>query len=154
MRNLCALARSNSNARKNCSKISESASNHMVFCLELKQEHVNPSNAGATFVQSTRTQRFANHLNPVMLVFLESSRWVLLDEYHVPGFQSFSHVYSLNNFVLAKVATSNFSTWVNGLLPSSYCCDCDCCYYCCYFRLFLWPPCSTCWPPVVLSTSL
>ena len=31
----------------------------------------NPSNAEATFVQSTSTQRyFENHLNPVMLVFI------------------------------------------------------------------------------------
>ena len=33
---------------------------------------INPSNAKATFVQSTRTQRllFENHINPVMLVFI------------------------------------------------------------------------------------
>ena len=37
----------------------------------------NPSNAKATFVQSTRTQIFEKPLNPVMLVF----SGVLSDEY-------------------------------------------------------------------------
>ena len=35
------------------------------------QTLINPSNAKATFVQSTRMQRFLKkHLNPVMLVFI------------------------------------------------------------------------------------
>ena len=41
----------------------------------LEQEHrksrLNPSNAKATFIQSTMTQKkIENHLNPVMLVFI------------------------------------------------------------------------------------
>ena len=41
----------------------------------------NPSNAKATFVQSTRMQRFLNHLNPVMLVFIGLLLLSISDEY-------------------------------------------------------------------------
>ena len=38
---------------------------------KLSSKIFNPSNAKATFIQSTRMQRFfENHLNPVMLVFI------------------------------------------------------------------------------------
>ena len=44
---------------------------HSVFPLGLMCKQVNPSNAKATFVQSTRMQRFLKAiLNPVMLVFI------------------------------------------------------------------------------------
>ena len=52
--------------------------------------YINPSNAGAAFVQNE------NHLNPVMLVFIGK---LSLSEYlqmstHLPGFQSFFRVFA------------------------------------------------------------
>ena len=45
---------------------------HVFLTRKYEQEWVNPSNAGATFIQSTHTvaKIFDNHLNPVMLVFI------------------------------------------------------------------------------------
>ena len=83
--------------------------------------HINPSNAKATFVQSTRTQRFLeNHLNPVLLVFigkllLSTLRWVPMCQ----GFDNFSG--SLLHFVLVKLATS--SVRVNKELASCSICN-------------------------------
>ena len=71
--------------------------------LQYLKMNFNPSNAEATFIQSTRI--FENHLNPVMLVFigkllLSTLRWVPICH----GFGHFSGV--LLHFVLAKLATS------------------------------------------------
>ena len=65
----------------------------------------NPSNAEATFVQSTRTKKtFENHFNPIMFVFIEYSQLS----------QGFSHVLgSVHHFVLAKLVTSS---WVNPIM--------------------------------------
>ena len=68
---------------------------------------LNPSNAEATFVRSTKALIFEKHLNLVMLGFIEylslsTLRWVP----HVPGFQSFLVVF-LHHFVLAKLATNS-----------------------------------------------
>ena len=72
-------------------------------------KRVNPSNAEAIFIQSTRRQIFENHINPVMLVFIESSHYVLSYEY--PCARFFIHFSSflpfLRHFVLANVATSS-----------------------------------------------
>ena len=67
---------------------------------------INPSNAEATYVQSTRTQRLWKPSKP----FHISTHWKALTEYsqmstYLPGFHSFlgfSH-----HFVLAKLATSS-----------------------------------------------
>ena len=41
------------------------------MCMLWSASQLNPSNAKATFIQSTRTQRFIEtHLNPVMLVLI------------------------------------------------------------------------------------
>ena len=48
-------------------------STYLVFEIKLMIDYLNvfnPSNAEATFVQSTRTQKIEKHLNPVMLVFI------------------------------------------------------------------------------------
>ena len=81
--------------------------NTVLFKTFLRYYIINPSNAKATYVQSTMTQRFLkNHLNPVMLVFirklsLSTLRWI-------PMCQGFSHFSGfLHHFVLAKVATSS-----------------------------------------------
>ena len=48
---------------------------------------VNPSNAEASFILSTRMQRFfENHLNPVILEIIDK---LLLSTFRVHGFQSF-----------------------------------------------------------------
>ena len=67
----------------------------------------NPYNAEATFVQSTRTQRFLKIIQTLSCWYsLESSRGVLSDEYPVARvsviFPGFSH-----NFVSPKSATSS-----------------------------------------------
>ena len=71
------------------------------WCLLLSPllwSEVNPSNAEATFVQSTKMKTFLNHLNLVMLVFIEellrsTLRWV-------PTCQGFSHFSAcLHHFV-------------------------------------------------------
>ena len=54
---------------------------------------LNPSNARATFVQSTWMQIYEDHLNPVTLVFF--------------GFQLYFNQVLVHNFVLAKLATSS-----------------------------------------------
>ena len=66
----------------------------------------NPSNAQATFAQSTRMQRFLKkHLNLVMLVFI--GKLPLCNLRWVPMCQGFSHFSGfLLHFVLAKLATS------------------------------------------------
>ena len=68
---------------------------------------LNPSNAEATFVQSTRTQRFLKISQTLSCWYsLESSRRVLSDEYPFSRvwviFPGFSH-----NFVSPKLATSS-----------------------------------------------
>ena len=65
-------------------------------------DHINPSNAEATFALSTKI--FENHSNPVMLVFigkflLSTLRWVPM----CLGFSHFSGL--LHHFVYAKVTT-------------------------------------------------
>ena len=53
----------------------------MSVCVCVRVIRVNPSNAEATFVHSTRTQSsFENHLNLSCWYSLDSSRWVLWDE--------------------------------------------------------------------------
>ena len=52
--------------------------------MHARPEWINPSNAEATFVQSTRTQNlFENHLNPVILIFIGELllKQVLSDKY-------------------------------------------------------------------------
>ena len=68
---------------------------------------INPSNAEATFVQSTRMQRFLKKTSKPRHVGIH---WIVLIEYsqmstHVPGFQSFFTF--LHNFPLPKLATSS-----------------------------------------------
>ena len=67
----------------------------------------NPSNAEAIFIQSTRMQRFLKTILTLSCWYsLESSHWVLSDEYPFARvsviFQVFSH-----NFVLVKLAFSS-----------------------------------------------
>ena len=69
-----------------------------------QSHHINPSNAEATFVQSTRT------LN-IMKIILNLSYMKDLAAYsrmstHVPGFQSFFFGF-LHRYVMAKLATSS-----------------------------------------------
>ena len=69
---------------------------------------ISPSNAEATFDQSTRTQKiFENNLKPCHV----GIHWIALTEYsmmstHVLGFQTFSDFF-LHHFVLAKLTTSS-----------------------------------------------
>ena len=66
-----------------------------------KQEWDNPSNAEATFFQKNEDAKiFENHLNPVMLVYIDGPPWALSDESHVSVIFHFFH------FVMAKLATS------------------------------------------------
>ena len=76
---------------------------------QIRRISLNPSNAEATFIQSTRTQIL--HLG---------IHWIALAEYsqmstHMPGFRSFSGF--LSNFVLARLATSSIR--VNHFIPRS-----------------------------------
>ena len=69
-------------------------------------ERVNPSNAEATFVQSTRMQRFLKTISTLLCWH----HWIALAEYslmstHVSGFQSFSIF--MHHFVLAILATTS-----------------------------------------------
>ena len=68
---------------------------------------VNPYNAEAIFVQSTRTQIFLKIIKTrTFWYWLNSSCWVLSNEYHVPGFLSFFGSLS-HHFVKAKLVTSS-----------------------------------------------
>ena len=67
----------------------------------------NPSNAEATFIQSTRTQKFQKTIWTLLCGYsLESSCWALSYEY---PFARFSVIFQffLHHFVLAKLATSS-----------------------------------------------
>ena len=68
---------------------------------------INPSNAVATFAQSTRMQRFFKTIKTLSCWYsLESSCWALSDEYpFAKGFNGFSGF--LHNFVLANLAVSS-----------------------------------------------
>ena len=66
----------------------------------------NSSNAGATFVQSTRTQRLLKTIWTLSCWYsLESSLWVLSDEYPHPRVSVFFLVFSAT-FMLAILTTS------------------------------------------------
>ena len=68
--------------------------------------HLIPSNAEATFIQSTRTQKFQKTIWTLLCGYsLESSCWALSYEY---PFARFSVNFSgfLHHFVFAKLATS------------------------------------------------
>ena len=70
-------------------------------------DNLNPSNAKATFIQSTRMQRFLKTIETLSCWYsLESSHWVLSDEY---PFARVSVIFQffLHHFVLAKLATSS-----------------------------------------------
>ena len=65
---------------------------------------INPSNAEATYVQSTRMQCFLNTILTLSCWYsLDSSRWVLSDEYPFARF----FVLFFHHFVLAKAATTS-----------------------------------------------
>ena len=70
---------------------------------------LNPSNAEASFFQSTivykDTNTFENHLNPVMLVFIGKLSDCSQMSTHLPGLQSYFRIF--HHFVLAKVATTS-----------------------------------------------
>ena len=68
----------------------DNVDNPFAYCLL-----VNPSNAEATFVQSTRTQRFLKTIQTLSCWYsLDSSRWVLSQmSTHLPGFQSSLQVF-------------------------------------------------------------
>ena len=74
-----------------------------------KSFHFNPSNAVATFAQSTRMLRFFKTIKTLSYWYsLESSCWALSDEYpFAKGFKGFSGF--LHNFVLANLAVSSIS---------------------------------------------
>ena len=80
----------------------------MMLVLEISMdEWVNPSNAEATFIQSTKTQRFWNPSKPCHV----GIHWIAVTEYsqmstHVPGFQSFFR-YFASLCVLANSAPSS-----------------------------------------------
>ena len=68
---------------------------------------VNPSNAEATFVQSSRTQIFLKNIESLSCWYsLDSSHWVLSDEYPFARVSVIIQVF-LHNFVLAKLAISS-----------------------------------------------
>ena len=70
----------------------------------LVDDHINPSNAEATFPQGK--DFFENRLNPVMLVFIE--KLLLSTLIWVPICQGFNHFqFFLHHCVLAKLATSS-----------------------------------------------
>ena len=76
---------------------------HLAFTFPV----VNPSNAVATFAQSTRMQRFLETIKTLSCWYsLESSCWALSDEYpFAKGFNGFSGF--LHKFVLANLAVSS-----------------------------------------------
>ena len=68
---------------------------------------LNPSNAEATFVQSTRKQTFLWNIETLSCWYsLESSYWVLSDEYPCAS-DSVIFLDFVPHFVLAKLATSS-----------------------------------------------
>ena len=79
---------------------------HLSTSEVLRVKTVNPSNAEATFVQSTRTQILLKTIKSLSCRYsLDGSRRVLSDEYHMPGFSDFSGF--LHHFVLVKLANSS-----------------------------------------------
>ena len=90
----------------------------MYIHIFLTIECVNPSNAEATFVQSTRMQISLKPPKPCYV----GTHWIALAEYsqmstHLPGFWSFFNF--LYYFVLAKLATSSIKVTI--YLNENYC---------------------------------
>ena len=77
--------------------------------------YLNPSNGEATFFQRTRTQRFWKNIQTLSCWYsLDSSRWVLSDEY---PFARVSVIFQLflHHLVLAKLAASSIKVKLKSL---------------------------------------